>query len=207
MSNDPTLLPGKIPLGNRLRKRRKQMKLTLKEVAEQASLSTSFLSEIERNITSPAIGTLKRITNILQINIAELFSEPDASPEWRKNSAAANPSEEDVTRKQHWRELVYSSTSKIRWFLLVSHTRGKMMEPLVAILEPGAYSGDPGSAHAQGEEFLMVLEGRIKLWLDNKEYELSEGDSFYFDATIVHRYMNMADGPSVMLAIASPPSF
>lgn len=188
-----------ISIGTSLRNERKRKGFTLKQLAEKANLSISFLSEIERDITPPSIGTLKRISNALGINMASLFGEPMGS--------TREPLVDTVLRKKSWREIVYSSKSKIRWYLLTSNIEKKNMEPLVAILEPGASSDDEGTAHPQGEEFVMVLVGEIELWVGSKRNILYEGDSLYFDATIPHRYLNLSNHNSMLLAISSPPGF
>ena len=63
--------------GEIIRKKRRGENITLKEMAERTGLSVSFLSEIERNVAKPSMGSLRKITQVLQISLLS-FSE-DAS--------------------------------------------------------------------------------------------------------------------------------
>lgn len=190
-----------VSLGKGLRSYRKEKKLTLKEVAKSANISVSYLSEIERDITSPAIGTLKRITNVLDINIASLFNDyPMEEPNEEIMS-------EELLRMADRKKILYSSTSRITWYLLTQDIENKMMEPLLGVLEPGAVSDEVGSSHPEGEEFLFVKEGKIEIRVGEKSYILHKGDSIYYNATLPHRYINLEEGNSVILAISTPPGF
>lgn len=61
---------------------------------------------------------------------------------------------------------------------------GKIMQPLLVVLDP---SDEPAKlvSHS-GQEFNMVLEGTVVVTWDGKEFELSEGDSIYFDPSHPH---------------------
>ena len=58
-ASDPTADLGR-SLGPVLREARKRKHMTLQQLADRADLSVSYLSQIERNILSPSVGTLKR---------------------------------------------------------------------------------------------------------------------------------------------------
>jgi len=61
-------------MGNRIRVERKRLKLTQEELAEKANISANFLGHIERGTKRPTLDTLKKIVDVLQIPIAELFA-------------------------------------------------------------------------------------------------------------------------------------
>lgn len=64
------------PLGDRLRARRQEMRLTLKEVALGAGLSVGFISQIERGITSPSLSSLVSVARVLRMEVGEFLSQP-----------------------------------------------------------------------------------------------------------------------------------
>ncbi|WP_256992277.1 helix-turn-helix domain-containing protein [Paenibacillus sp. XY044] len=72
-------------IGDTIRNTRKKQKLTLKEVSTMASISLSFLSEIERDKVNPSLSVLKRIANALGVNFTDLFGEEKRSIVIRKN--------------------------------------------------------------------------------------------------------------------------
>ncbi len=74
-------------IGGRLRAMRKAQDLRLKHVAEQAGLSVSMLSQIERGISSPSIRVLRNICHALGVDGAALFDERNAAGASRKAQA------------------------------------------------------------------------------------------------------------------------
>ncbi|NQX66386.1 helix-turn-helix transcriptional regulator [Paenibacillus alba] len=174
-----------------IRNTRKKQKLTLKEVAKAASISVSFLSEIERNKANPSISVLKRIANALNVNFTDLFGNKEQSI---------------VVRRNERKTLVHSEGSRITWYSLSEGSRNKM-GAILGVLEEGATSGDVGVGHSEGEEFLHVQSGCIEFMLGNDRYILEEGDSIYYDARTPHRYKNVWKGETLVLAVSTPPYF
>jgi transcriptional regulator with XRE-family HTH domain len=66
-------------IGGRLREMRRQRNLRLKQVAKEADLSVSMLSQIERGISSPSIRVLRGICHALGVDGAALFATQDAA--------------------------------------------------------------------------------------------------------------------------------
>lgn len=178
-------------VGEIIRNTRKKQKLTLKEVAKSASISLSFLSEIERDKANPSISVLKRIANALNVNFVDLFGEKERSI---------------VVRKNERKPLVHSEGSRITWYSLSHGSRNKM-GPILGVLEDGATSGDISVGHSEGEEFLYVQSGRLEFMLGNDRYTLEEGDSIYYDARTPHSYKNAWKGETLILAVSTPPTF
>jgi mannose-6-phosphate isomerase-like protein (cupin superfamily) len=58
-----------------------------------------------------------------------------------------------------------------------------------------------------GEEQMVVIQGRMQMWIAGETYPLEEGDSITFDSTVPHRALNPYDAPAVVIAAISPPSF
>ena len=63
-----------LDLGTRIRSLRQARRLTLRDVAERAGVTESFLSQVERDVTSPSIATVHRIARALDLSIAQLFT-------------------------------------------------------------------------------------------------------------------------------------
>lgn len=79
------------------------------------------------------------------------------------------------------------------------------MEPHLFRIQPRAGSGE-AYVH-EGEEFLFVLRGGLKIALDGQEYDLKRGDSFYFESATPHRWTNPGPGEAWLLWINTPPTF
>ena len=68
-----------LQLGPRIRALRQARRLTLRDVADRAGVTESFLSQVERDVTSPSIATVGRIARALDLSIAQLFAEEQVS--------------------------------------------------------------------------------------------------------------------------------
>ncbi|MFQ7030509.1 MAG: cupin domain-containing protein [Christensenellales bacterium] len=79
------------------------------------------------------------------------------------------------------------------------------MEPSLVEIKAGC-STDSDNPH-EGEEFGFVLEGKIRLFIGNKSYELKKGDSFYFKSEKVHFLKNVGAKTAKILWVSSPPNF
>jgi transcriptional regulator with XRE-family HTH domain len=176
-------------MGDSIRKARKKQKLTLHDVSEAASISLSFLSEIERDKANPSMSVLKRIGNALQINFRDLLANDERSL---------------VIRKNERKPLVQSEGSRITWYAL-SQGNSNKMGPLWGVLEEGGASGEISVGHSEGEEFTFVVSGKLEIIVGNDRYVLEEGDSIYYDATIPHRYKNIWKGETILLSVSTPP--
>src|SRR5690606_35097562 len=161
----------------------KKKKLTLHDVSEAASISVSFLSEIERDKANPSMSVITRIGNALRINFRDLLANDERSL---------------VVRKHERKPLVQSEGSRVSWYAL-SQGNSNKMGPLWGVLEEGGSSGDISVAHRDGgEEFTIVVSGRLEIVVGNDRYILEEGDSIYYDATIPHRYKNIWKGDTIL---------
>lgn len=176
-------------IGFRVRVHRHQHHLSLRQLAARAGLSVGFLSQVERDLTSPSISSLKQIANALGIKVADLLA--DAS--------------EDHPVLLRRKDRPVWDLSHIRYELLATGN-GRSMEPQLVTFEPGAESGDHPVTH-EGEEFGMILSGRAECWIGDDFFELDTGDCVYFQASTAHRMRNPGDKVCVWLHVVSPPSF
>jgi len=178
-------------LGPLMRQARKRKELTLQQVAERAELSVGYLSQIERNLLTPSVGTLKRIAGALDIPTGQLIA-PDA------NGARTMVS---VLRK-HQRKRVAFPQSSIRYELLMPDFR-RRASALWLVGEPGAESG-PAQSH-EGEDIVIVLNGRLSVDVAGTWYELAAGDSICFNSELPHRWCNRGARLTQAIWISSPP--
>ena len=63
-------------LGERLRVRRKELKLSMKQVAISSGLSIGFISQVERGLTSPSLTSFTSIANFLKSDVSNFLSQP-----------------------------------------------------------------------------------------------------------------------------------
>ncbi|MFZ1917598.1 MAG: cupin domain-containing protein [Terriglobales bacterium] len=176
-----------ITLGSRLRQLRTKRRLSLAEVAAGAGISVGFLSAIERSQMSASIGTLRRLARYYRTNILDFFDPAESNPR------LVRPAKRKVLEAGpgvHMELLAWGNT---------------VMEPHLFRIKPNAGSGE-SYAH-EGEEFLFVLRGELKISLADDEYHLKRGDSFYFESATPHHWKNPGSRETWVLWVNTPPTF
>ena len=174
-------------IGPRLRRLRTQRGVGLAEVAEAAGISVGFLSALERSQMSASVGTLRRLARYYRTNILDFFDATES------NTRLVRP----PSRK------VLEAGPGVRMELLA--WGNTVMEPHLFRIKPQAGSGE--SYTHEGEEFLFVLQGELKIALADQEYHLKRGDSFYFESSTPHHWTNPGPGETCLLWVNTPPTF
>jgi transcriptional regulator with XRE-family HTH domain len=179
-------------VGQTIRKLREERHLSLKELAMRAGLTQSFLSQVERNLTSPSVASLRKVAQAFGIPLAALFQGP------------VTPGDR-VVRRNERRQLVHP---KRQWrdYLLTPNLTGKL-QVILSVIEPGGGSGDEAYAHDSDEECVLVLRGQLEFWVGADRYLLREGDSIVFESRIPHRNANPGPDQTEVLWITTPPSY
>lgn len=179
-------------LGSQIRHHRKRKKLTLKQVAERAGCSDVFISQVERDLASPSIATLKRIANALEVSIITLIQADEVV------------ADRVVTRPKDRVEFKFPHT-EVYSQLLATNIRNKQMQPLYKVVKPGA--GSEGTYRHEGEELGVLLEGTLELTVDDTVYHLEAGDAFYFNSSRKHGYRNNGKASARLIWVITPPTF
>lgn len=180
-----------LQLGPRIRSLRRARQVTLRELAERAGVTESFLSQVEREVTSPSIASVQRIARALDLGIAELFvDEPPLGL---------------VVRRSERRRIAYPGLNAVDEFLTAG--RDGKLQVILTTLEPGGGTGDEAYTHESDEEVVVVLEGRLELWVGDEHHLLETGDSITHSSRHPHRNRNPGPGPATILFCSTPPSF
>ncbi|MBA7510318.1 HTH-type transcriptional regulator PuuR [subsurface metagenome] len=176
--------------GQRIKEIRIKKKFTLEELAKRTKVSASFLSQIERGIVYPSVESLKRIAIALHVKLDYLFKEEKV------------PRKTIVKRDKRERFFLKDSNALVE--ILTSSGIEVLMEPLVFTLEPKGHTGKQLSMH-EGEEFGLVLEGKIKVQIGKEAYTLEQGDSISFDSMLPHKFRNIGNGKAKVLWVVFSP--
>jgi len=175
-------------LGRKLRRLRKKSGLRLVEAATRAKISAGFLSAIELSRANPSVATLQRLTATYGTTVLDFYDLP------RQSNHLVRPRDRQAIQTQ----------SGVRIELLSIGAR--QLESQIFRVQPGA--GSDGAYSHQGEEFIYMMSGTLEIWLDELDcHTLHEGDSFWFESTLGHRWYNPSRAETVMLWINTPPTF
>ena len=147
---------------------RRSAGLTIKETARRAGLSVSFLSALERGLAGASPGTVSRV----------LAAFGDSGPWFDKYRDVA------PLRAGEGKALQVTTDVRNEWLA----DRPGLLEVILKTLGPSASSGGP--QEHEGEEFILVLEGRFVVELAGTQHTLEIGDSLHFPSHVVHRWNN-----------------
>ncbi len=188
----PTQTKRTFCFGEKLRQVRERKGYTLKVVAQQAGVSESLISQIERNKVSPAIDTLLSIADVLDIRLEYLFDEYRAARPVKVITADERRTtvESDVTYEEVAQPCESDGTHAVESYIISI--------PAKSITHRGSY-GHPG------REFGFIMEGKGALHYENDVYQLNTGDSVSFAASAPHTLENVGDTVLRAMWVVSPP--
>ena len=177
-------------IGEKIKQLRIKNGLTQEELASRCELSKGFISQLERDLTSPSIATLMDILESLGTNIKDFFNETINEKVVFKKEDVFEKEDKELGFVLHW---------------LVTNSQKNSMEPILVKLAPDGCSemDDPHD----GEEFGYVLAGSINVLLGAQKFKVKKGESFYFKPSVTHKISNASKSEAVVLWISSPPSF
>lgn len=176
-------------LGSKIRNLRKANSLTLEELASRSELTKGFLSQLERNLTSPSISTLSDILEALGTNLHEFFrEEPESQIVFGKDDFFVDEKDDH----------------SVTW--IVPNAQKNEMEPILVSISPKGRSTQ--IANHQGEEFGYVLRGSVEIeFEDGRKSSIRSGETFYIDGSVAHCLSNPHKSTAQVLWISTPPVF
>ncbi len=176
-----------LSLGNRLLAIRESRGWTLDALAERSGLSKAYLSRLECGNRQPSITALCAVAKALGVSIASLFEHPD------ETSACVIVRNASVSEKK---------VNGLMYRPLSSSTQPFNLQPIEVTI-PSDRKGQQVYQH-DGEEWIHVIEGRVRLLIADQPYVLESGDSAHFDSRRPHRLNALGGKPARIILVACP---
>ena len=178
-------------LGLKIKRLRLKLGLTQKELADRCELSKGFISQLERDQTSPSIATLVDILECLGCDLPSFFTEhKEEKLVFGENDTFVK--EDDIGLK-----------GTVRY--LVPGAQMNKMEPILVEMAPGGQT-EEDDPH-EGEEFGYVLSGQVTLVIGSRKVRVRKHESFSFEPNAPHKLVNSGKTSAKILWVATPPSF
>lgn len=175
-------------IGHKIKQLRVKNGLTLEELASRSELTKGFLSQLERNLTSPSISTLEDILEALGSSLSDFFKgEKDEQTVFQKKDFFVDK-KGDCT---------------INW--IVPNTQKNHMEPILIEIPEGGKSFSV-SPHG-GEEFGYVIDGSAILIVGERRYSVKKGETFYMSGRDFHYIINEKKATAKIIWVSTPPLF
>lgn len=177
-------------IGLKIKRLRLALNLTQEELADRTELSKSFISQVERDLTSPSIATLIDILQALGTDLKEFFGDATDSQIVFHDADYFEKYDEELKNKTEW---------------IIPNAQKNQMEPIRVTLQPGGrtYLDDPH----EGEEFGYVLSGQITIHLGQQSYKAKRGETFYFKSSSRHYIEAAGKAGASIIWVSTPPNF
>ncbi len=177
-------------IGEKIKRLRFKNGLTQEELADRCELTKGFISQMERDLTSPSIATLVDILESLGTNLQEFFNETlDEKVVFTKDDVFESENE----------DLNYI----LKW--IIPNAQKNIMEPILMELGPSGRTKE--DYPHEGEEFGYVMNGSILLHIGKDKYKVKKGESFYYKANSNHYIENTGKTIAKVIWVSTPPSF
>ena len=185
----------KLHIGRKIRELRKKAGFVLQDLSDRTGLSKPLLSQIEKEVVSPPIATLLKISKAFNVNIGFFFQDncPEEKVVLVKRDESKVMDSRYFGREEsgyYYEALAYRKSKKYMEPFLVEFKR-KKAEKL------SYFSHD-------GEEFIYLLEGVLEFRTENQQYILYPGDSLYFESSIPHAYRALERKNARALTVVYP---
>lgn len=177
-------------MGERIKNRRESLGIQSSDLARNIGVSSSLISQIERAKAFPSILTLKKIADKLQTTVGELIGE--------STSVFQNP-----VLKFEERKFAKKNNHGAQVFLLSHHDPRKQMDPFIIDFDTQGNSKKIMTCSNPRQEFCFVLKGAFDVKLGKKQYQLKEGDSFYFYSNRDHLFSNISNEKAQLLWVVN----
>ena len=182
-------------VGEKIKSLRESQSITMEELAQRSGLAIEQVERIENNIDLPSLAPLIKIARVLGVRLGTFLDDQDENgPVVCRKNEAQNSISFSNNAIQSRRHMTYHSLSRTK--------ADRHMEPFIIDIAATDDNDFVLSSH-EGEEFIYVLEGKVKIKYGMNEYVLEAGDSIYYDSIVEH--LVYATEPAKILAVVYAP--
>lgn len=171
----------------RLKLLRKKMGVTLEALADSSGLTKSYLSKVERGLSTPSISAALKLARALHVNVEELFND------------AFNDLDSYSLVRRDSQQLLAHSEQASSYAVLAHQVSDRNLLPFM-VFPPPEFAGTTFKEHV-GEEFLFVHEGSVEVDFLNESVILERGDALHFNAQKPHRLRSLGEVQAQLLVV------
>ena len=193
MSDNKTIV------GSKIRGIRESKNLSIEEISERSGLSVDQILSIENDQNLPSLGPLIKIARALGVRLGTFMDDNDAlgpvitRAKDRERDSSISFSNGATDARKH-----------MEYHPLAQQKAGRHMEPFVIEINPTDENNFQLSSH-EGEEFIYVMEGQLEIDYGKEKYQLSEGDSIFYDSIVKHHVHGLPGKSAKILAVVYIP--
>jgi transcriptional regulator with XRE-family HTH domain len=177
---------GPLPFGKRVMRLRKEKNMTLRNLANETGLNTTYLSQVEAGEVIPPVAVILQLSRALEIDSGVLLREEKAKA-GRESALAYRKRTEDYTYQT-----------------LTPEAAHKHLKAFKVFIDPRSEHKGVSYQHL-GEEFIYVLKGKIDVMVGENKNALSAGGSIHFNSSIIHKLRNISNEKAELLVVLYTP--
>jgi len=171
--------------------------ISREELANRSGLSVDQIEVIENSDTIPSLSPLIKIARALGVRLGTFLDDSEQlGPVVHKHS--------DTQKPATFSSQLSSANSHLDFFSLAARKTGRHMEPFLIDIKPSSTNEPILSSH-EGEEFIFVLKGSIKINYGKVVHVLNPGDSIYYDSIVDHLVSALNHQAAQIVAVVYTP--
>jgi transcriptional regulator with XRE-family HTH domain len=175
-------------LGQKIHDFRVARGLSLRSLGESTGLTAAFLSQVENDQTSPSISSLQKIATALHVPMFAFLNDETQT--------------EEVVRGDMRKKLTFQNDQLVYELLTnsINHKIGAFLIHLKA-----GETNKTQLLYTPTEEVIYVLQGEMEIWLGERRYRLSPGDSIFYEGPQLNGYASIGEEDLIILCAMTPP--
>jgi transcriptional regulator with XRE-family HTH domain len=171
--------------------------LALDDVAERSGLTKEQIEIVIESETIPSLSPIIKIARALGVRLGTFLDDAEETGAVIQRKSAINEAVKFSSQ-------LSTANSHLDFYSLAATKAGRHIEPFIVDIKPSE-TNDPILSSHEGEEFLYVLQGNIKIIYGKDTYILSEGDSIFYDSIVKHLVSAVDTMPAKILAVVYTP--
>ena len=185
-------------VGEKIKSLRENRSITMEELAQRSGLAIEQVERIENNIDLPSLAPLIKIARVLGVRLGTFLDDQDETgPAVCRRSETGDTISFSNNAIQSRKHMEYHSLAKSK--------ADRHMDPFIIDVAATDDNDFVLSSH-EGEEFIMVLKGRMEISYGKNNYLLEEGDSIYYDSIVPHHVHGYQGEAAQILAVVYTPA-
>lgn len=176
-------------IGNKIKERRMEQKLSLRDLGKKTGLTASFLSQIENDLTEPSITSLQKIATALKVPMFTFLNDTVQS--------------EEVVRDGSRRKLSFPNPHLT--YELLTPNLNRQMAGFIIHLKAGE-NHNAQQLYKATEEMLYVIQGELEIQFGENKHHLKSGDSIYYEGAQLTGFSSVGSEDLKILCVITPPA-
>ena len=180
-------------IGEKIRRLRKEQKITLRTLSNQSNIALATLSRIETGKMTGTVESHQAVAKTLGVSLSQLYGDIDTEQKQVEFQSIKNRTD------------TYVHNDKASYLMLTSNVLSKKMMPVILKIAPKGKSTKE-ELPKNTEKFIYILKGQCEISVENQTHLLKRGETLCFDASLAHCFINTGTEELQAVCVITPPA-